>query len=211
MKILYMPLYKLCNITIESDYILWYNCNVKVYAGGVIYLSTFENFMQFIKEKGWIIEEADGKGHMLPEVYRGKTGYFEEIADKYSVIMNAEENVWFTVGETLEDEKSFEDEGPFRWNTFMNMCINTSDDGGKTEREWWDKRFPFLLSVKYGEYEFFAVNTDDGSVEYGFEPLFEETEKVADSLDDFFNKAVSGEIGNLLYRNYFSDDEQEYD
>lgn len=172
-------------------------------------MSAFESFMQFIKEKGWIIEEADGKGHMLPEVYKGKTGYYEEIADKYSVIMNVEENVWFTVGEDLEDEESYDEESrPIRWNTFMNMSISTSEDGGKTEREWWDKRFPFLLSVKYGEYEFFAVNTDDGSVEYGFEPLFEETEKVADSLDDFFNKAVSGEMDPLLMEHFFLNDDE---
>lgn len=168
-------------------------------------MNSFEKFLRFVKEKGWTIEKADGKGHMLPEVYRGKTGYFEEIADKYSNIINSYENVWFSVGDTLEDEK---ENDTFRWDTFKNISLLSTEDGGKTEREWWDRHFPFLLSVRSGEYEFFAINTDDGSVEYGFEPMFEETEKVADSLDDFFEKAVSGELDALLMDIFFLNDDE---
>lgn len=124
---------------------------------------------------------------------------------KYKLIINPQERIWFVTGDSLENETPGS-EG-FQWDTFKNICIEASEDGGKTETAWWDKRFPFILSIDYGDYEFFAINTDDGSIEYGIEPLFDETEKVADSLDEFWEMAVSGGIERFLGgRGFFGDD-----
>ena len=68
---------------------------------------------------------------------------------------------------------------------------------------WWDNHCPLLYSV-IECYEFYTINLRDGSVEYSCEPIFEESEKVADSLDDFFCKVINGDI-YFGFQSYFDE------
>ena len=46
-----------------------------------------------------------------------------------------------------------------------------------------------------GEYSFYAIDTEgNGSILSGYEPEFEEADKVADSFEDFMSKVLSGDI-----------------
>lgn len=83
---------------------------------------------------------------------------------------------------------------PYLWDTFKNISIGASMDNGKTERAWWDKHLPFIMSSKNGYDEFYVINTEDGSIEHGEEPSYEDTKIVANSLDDFWKKIIDGEI-----------------
>ena len=53
---------------------------------------------------------------------------------------------------------------------------------------------PFYMSVD-GEYSFYAIDTEDnGAILSGYEPEFEEADKVADIFEDFMSKVLSGDI-----------------
>lgn len=46
-----------------------------------------------------------------------------------------------------------------------------------------------------GEYSFYAIDTgDNGTILSGYEPEFEEADKVADSFEDFMSQVLRGEI-----------------
>ena len=45
-----------------------------------------------------------------------------------------------------------------------------------------------------GDYEYFAIDTENGNVVQGWEPEFEEAEVVADTFEDFIRKVISDEI-----------------
>lgn len=184
-------------------------------------MSYFDKFIETIKNNGWIIEEANEKIE-LPEVYRGRIGEFEDIVKKYKDITNPDNTIWFVIGDYLKcddmiglkyrilagskddmgtgltAEKIIENGGgmPYVWDAFKNISIGASEDNEHTKRiiKWWDNHFPFIMSCTYGYDEFYAINLDDGSIEYGSEPMFEETEKIADSLEDFFKMSLSGDI-----------------
>lgn len=182
-------------------------------------MSCFEQVIQILNKEGWTIRGVKEKKYEIPQIYRGKIFEFEDIANKYDVIVNPDDTVWFVIGEHLkcdadvalknkilggyEDTESgltasdiinSSEKLPFLWDTFKNISIGASEDNGVTEQKWWDKHFPFIMSVKDGYYEFYSVNVDDGSIEYGTEPMFEDTETVAASFEDFWNKIISEKI-----------------
>jgi len=45
-----------------------------------------------------------------------------------------------------------------------------------------------------GDYAYYAIDVNDGSVVYGYEPEFEEVTIIAKSFGEFLGKVVSGEI-----------------
>lgn len=179
----------------------------------------FDKFLETAKNKGWVIEEAVEK-NVFPQVYRGHIDEFEEITEKYRLISDPDYTTWFVIGEHLKCDDmialkykilgGYEDDMgtgltadkiienatglPYLWDTFKNISIGASMDNGETETKWWDKHFPFIMSSKYGYDEFYAINTDDGSIEYGTEPMYEETDKVADTLEEFFQKVLCNDI-----------------
>ena len=61
-------------------------------------------------------------------------------------------------------------------------------------KSWWKPKLPFFMSVG-GEYLYYAIDTEDGgAILSGYEPEFEEADKVADSFEDFMSKVLSGDI-----------------
>lgn len=183
-------------------------------------MSLYEQVINKLANEGWIIKMNSENIIPIPEIYSGNTFGFEEIAKKYQLISNQDYTTWFVTGEHLKCDEiiglkyrilggSTDDMGtgltitqilnssetmPYLWDTFKNISIGASMDNGKTERAWWDKHLPFIMSSKNGYDEFYVINTEDGSIEHGEEPSYEDTEIVANSLDDFWKKIIDGEI-----------------
>ncbi|MCI5752023.1 MAG: hypothetical protein MR038_05995 [Oscillospiraceae bacterium] len=168
-------------------------------------MSGFEKFLEWAEKHGWRIEEcAEGESYDIPEVYRGKLGEFEDIIKKYRVISNPGYTAWLVLGSSLSDTSP--DSAEITWDYYKSISIDAADgdDELNAVNQWWDRHFPFLLSVDYG-YEFYAVNTEDGSVVYACEPMFEDGEKAADSIDEFFAGVVKGEY-LFCFQDYFDGD-----
>ncbi|MBQ8569673.1 MAG: hypothetical protein IJ446_10700 [Oscillospiraceae bacterium] len=172
----------------------------------------FEKFLEWAKKHDWIIETAEEGKYKLPEIYKGKIGYIEQLAEKYKCICNPDEDAWLVFGEHISEHG----EDGFAWDTFKNITLNACDTDDEFDKQlykeaynWWEKHYPFYIAV-YDCYEFYAVNTDDGSVVYGMEPMFEDAEKVADSVDEFFENVIAGKV-YFGFAQYFEQDENDED
>jgi hypothetical protein len=106
---------------------------------------------------------------------------------------NADDTAWFLCQADYEGASGL----PFRWNEFELMELESAEQDGDTDwqagvKAFWDKHFPFLLSVKTG-YSYFAVSVEQsnfGAVIHGFEPEFLESSEVAPSFDEFLVSLV---------------------
>jgi hypothetical protein len=86
----------------------------------------------------------------------------------------------------------------FRWNEFESISLEAAADDEAWRKEitqFWDYHLPIFFSVHSG-YEYFAINLKDsfGAIVTGYEPEFEETEKVVDSFAQFLNAIRSGQV-----------------
>ena len=117
---------------------------------------------------------------------------YQQFLMKVTACTNNEQNKWFI----CIDDYSQKSEGEFRWNEYEIISL----DAAETDKEWkksitefWNLHFPFFMSVE-GEYRYFAINVNNGSVVEGYEPEFEETTTIAKSFYDFLEKVISGEL-----------------
>ena len=63
-------------------------------------------------------------------------------------------------------------------------------------QKWWDNYIPILLSVRDG-YSHFSMSLCEnsfGQIVEGYEPIYEDTIIVANSLKEFLEKIMSNEI-----------------
>ncbi len=154
-------------------------------------MKNFDKFLDWARDNDWIIEEAE-ESYKMPPGFAGKIPQWESTAVGYNIISNREETVFLVVGESLQCEET--ESQTFRWDTFKNISLEASEgDEREAVTEWWKYHFPVLMIVS-GEYEFYAADIRDGSVVNGAEPMFEETTKTADSIDEFFEMITKGEI-----------------
>jgi len=112
--------------------------------------------------------------------------------------INPDETCWFLCG----DDFNGSSDSAYCWNEIESQSIEIAEGypEWKAEiKEFWDKHLPIMLSVKSG-YAYFAVNLFDnfGAVVYGIEPEYEETEKIANSFDDFLLRILTKEDDALL-------------
>lgn len=165
-------------------------------------MDIFYKFLKWAEERDWIIQERHEE---LPNTFAdfdGKLGVYESIIKKYGKIMNSKKNTWFVLNqsEIVEYDLNYE------WDYCRNICVSAYDEEKEDEKEqiihWWSEDFPFMMSTGR-DFEVYFINTVDGSIEYGFEPSFEETIKIADSIDDFFLKILNNEIA--YYNDCFYD------
>ena len=156
-------------------------------------MSGVEAFLKYAEKNGWILEKNGSGKYHLPEIYHKKIGDFEKIISEYKCIRNKDNTTFFVLGETLCDET--ETSQGFSWDTFKKISLGACDGENEVNevKQWWDSHFPVVMSVACG-YEFYSLNTLNGSVEWSCEPMFEEAVKAADSLDDFFEKIANGTI-----------------
>ena len=156
-----------------------------------------EKFIAFLKDNNWKIEENDTKidvySNAVLNSYENLPVVFLEFLQKYKSVTSEDETGFFL----CVDEYSGESSLAFKWNEFELMSLEAAEgdeDWTKDIKSWWKPKLPFFMSV-VGEYLYYAIDTEDGgTILSGYEPEFEEADKVADSFEDFMSKVLSGDI-----------------
>jgi hypothetical protein len=146
-------------------------------------------FMTWAKEKGWdITSKSVSQLHVNSSI----TSRYKELPMEYSEFLHVvekcispDEQAWFICEADFNNTL----ESAFKWNEFEMLSLEAAAGDSVWQSEitaWWDHYLPIVISVKDG-YSFYAIDltTDSGAIVRGFEPEFEEVDKVADSFGEF--------------------------
>ncbi|MGG3279103.1 SMI1/KNR4 family protein [Paenibacillus solani] len=146
-------------------------------------------FITWANENGWAITIDRDRNINLGGAFISR---YKEIPNEYLGFLSAvkqcvtpNEKTWFL----CEDEYNNRSDDAFKWNEIESLSLEaaTEDDIWRSEiTAWWDNYLPIVMSVD-GGYSFYAIdlNNDKGAIVRGYEPEFEEVEKVANHLEDF--------------------------
>jgi len=154
-------------------------------------------FISFLKENDWKIEEnctvCDVYSNAVLSAYGALPAAFLEFLQKYKSVISGDDTRFFL----CIDDYSGASGMAFKWNEFELISLEAAkgdEDWENDIRSWWKTKIPFYMSVD-GEYSFYAIDMEDnGSILSGYEPEFEEADKVADSFEDFMGQVLRGEI-----------------
>jgi hypothetical protein len=143
-----------------------------------------------LSRRGWKVNERAAIRDLLPPElairYSRLPESLAEFLSAFSLFANADETTWFLTADDYHGDSG----NAFRWNEWEHLSLDASqgdNEGIADIRSFWDRHFPFMLSVQSG-YAFHAVRLEDhcfGQVVEGREPEFEITRLVADSFDAF--------------------------
>jgi mRNA degradation ribonuclease J1/J2 len=157
-------------------------------------MDKINNFINWAKNNHWNVVVENNSMKNLPENVLARYN----IPDEYKTFLeniktctNSEENVWFL----CIDDYSEKPEGSFRWNEFEIISLEAADGDAElinAIENYWNKHLPILFNVK-GEYEYYAINTENKNIVYGYEPEFEESETVADNFGELLDKIMNNE------------------
>lgn len=158
----------------------------------------YSEFIRWAKKNGWdIIEKYEyelnldsGIMFRFKEIPQGYLEFLKMV--KQCITPN--EKTWFI----CEDEYNNNSDIPFKWNEFETLSLEAAEKDEEWKSEitaWWDKHLPIVMSVNNG-YSFYAIDltNDIGAIVQGYEPEFEEVEKIANNLEEFFELIMSNAI-----------------
>jgi len=153
-------------------------------------------FINWAKDNGWNItlrSETELKlCDSIVSRYKEIPLGFIEFLKNIKQCISPSEKTWFI----CESEYNNDSDIAFKWNEFELISLRAAEDDKEWESEiisWWDNHLPIVMSVNEG-YSFYAIDLSDnlGAIVKGFEPEFEEVEKIANNIEDFLE---------LLYNN----------
>lgn len=130
--------------------------------------------------------------------YPAIPGDYVEFLSNVVSCTNRDETVWFL----CEDDLNRTRNSVFGWDEFEVQSLEAAgaDEQWRSRiKEFWDRHLPILLSVK-SDYEFLCIvlsEPDYGAIAYGYEPEYEEVEKICDSFSELTRLlplVVEGEI-----------------
>lgn len=157
-----------------------------------------EEFLKRAKDIGWEVRYREKQELNLPyEILSRYTNIpneflrFLELADE---CVTKDEKSWFLC---INDYKGTSDSA-FSWDEFEKISLEAAEDDNQYKQEivkFWDGYLPIAFSLGNG-YGYYAldVKNDFGSVVYGYEPEFEEPDKVAASFLEFLEKIIKDHI-----------------
>ncbi|WP_333651506.1 SMI1/KNR4 family protein [Lacrimispora sp.] len=158
----------------------------------------YSEFISWAKDNGWDITFKSESGLELADNIISR---YKEIPQSYVEFLKGikqciapSEKTWFI----CEDEYNNNSNIAFKWNEFELLSLEAAENDKEWKTEivsWWDKHLPIVMSVDEG-YSFYAIDLNDniGSIVQGFEPEFEEVEKIANNIEDFFELIITGTI-----------------
>ncbi|MBU3179415.1 SMI1/KNR4 family protein [Clostridium estertheticum] len=160
-------------------------------------MSKHSEFIIWAKNEGWNVIDRHEDELQLSNVIVGryKTLSNEHLGFLRSVkqCITPSEKTWFI----CENEYNDNSDIAFKWNEFevLSLEVAKNDDEWKLEiSTWWDSHLPIVMSVDNG-YSFYAIDLkNDGSIVQGYEPEFEEVEKVANNLEEFLELIMANKI-----------------
>lgn len=147
------------------------------------------NFLEWARNNNWNIETASEKIALpaaITERYTIPDKWYDLIS-RIKICENQTATKWF-----LTPNDYLPNEGGFQWNEFELQSLEYSDNNDDII-SFWDKHIPIIMSVD-GGYSYYAINTENGNIESGYEPMYEETTVIADDFGTFIEKTISGEI-----------------
>lgn len=155
-------------------------------------------FVNWTEENNWEIRHRRNPEVSLPDEvasrYKEIPDTFKQFLQLLDVCITPDEKSWIIC---LNDYCGISDIA-FSWNEFEKISLEAAEGDREWEAEitsFWDGYFPIALSVRNG-YSYFALDlkNDYGSVVYGYEPEFEEIEKIADSFVEFLDGIMQNTI-----------------
>ena len=161
-------------------------------------MSKSSEFIAWAKNQGWNVIDRHENGLRLSDVIVGryKTICNEHLGFLKNVkqCITPSEKTWFI----CEDDYNDNSDIAFKWNEFEVLSLDAAKDDDEWKSEistWWDSHLPIIMSVDDG-YSFYAIDlkNDVGAIVQGYEPEFEEVEKVADNFDEFLQLIMSNKI-----------------
>lgn len=154
-----------------------------------------EAFLKWAEDHGWKVQRYTTDA-AIPAVITSRYGKLPEeclcFLRKTALLVTPDETGWFNCKSDFEGSS----DSAFKWNELEVMSLQAagSDESWKQRiRQFWDKHLPIFMSVK-GGYSFYALDTSNGTVEYGYEPEFEEVESVASSFLEFLELIMTGRV-----------------
>ncbi|MEF2248283.1 MULTISPECIES: SMI1/KNR4 family protein [unclassified Paenibacillus] len=158
--------------------------------------NNIEKFINWAREEKWnIIEQSKTDLNLDKEIVTR----YKEFPPEYKLFLKMvkqcitpNDKTWFVC------ESEYNNESEFRWNEFEWLSLEAAENDGNWKSDiikWWDNYLPIVMSVD-GGYSFYAMDLtyDAGAIVRGYEPEFEEVEKVADNLDEFLQLIMSNAI-----------------
>lgn len=155
-----------------------------------------EDFLRWAEKNGWIVELTQPHTPVLPDYVRARYPVLPEeylsFLGRVKTCRNPADTAWFST------EYDFANPPPdgkgFRWDEFERISLEAAGGIAPWEAEiraFWDRYFPFFLTVG-GGYGYYAFDITDGSVVRGMEPEFEQVEKIEKNLGDFLDRIRNG-------------------
>ena len=155
----------------------------------MIFMKEIDFFLNTMPQHGWEVKTSHSLTVDLPEHitkrYKKIPNDFLYFLKKVKTCVSKDEKFWFI---TLDDYKGIADSA-FSWDEIEKMSLIENDDEyNNTIKKFWDLHLPIALSVRNG-YEYYAIDLREniGAIVYGYDPEFEETEKIADTFIQFIN------------------------
>ncbi|RST59315.1 SMI1/KNR4 family protein [Siminovitchia terrae] len=157
-----------------------------------------DEFIIWANENGWDITKKSG---FQLNIDSSIISRYKEIPNNYldflSVVekcITPNEKTWFI----CEDEFNNSSDAAFKWNEYELLSLEAAMDDYIWTSEittWWDNYLPIVMSVD-GGYSFYAIDltNDKDAIVRGYEPEFEEVEKVANTLEEFLELIMSNSI-----------------
>jgi hypothetical protein len=166
-------------------------------------------FRDRLKAAGWRVERQIPP-RSLPDFllkrYPAVPGPLRELQTTHSLCTNPDETAWFLTAGDFDGTSG----SVFLWNELEEMSLADARDEAEQSRirSFWNRHYPFLLSVKT-TYAYFALDLageGEKAVVHGYDPFFERPIPAAPSLGTFletFLAAVEGEgndshLGTLI-------------
>ncbi len=149
-----------------------------------------ERFVEWAEANGWNVVTDTEKTELPEEITRryDVPEQWYEFISRIKKCENSTADKWFlTPGDYLPQEEGFQ------WNEFERLSLEWDSDSESSIVSFWDRHLPIFLSVD-GEYSYYAIDTENGSVVGGCEPEFEEPSEAAGDINAFIDGIISGEI-----------------
>ncbi|WP_042169640.1 SMI1/KNR4 family protein [Paenibacillus gorillae] len=155
------------------------------------------DFIIWANENGWdIAKKSEPQLNLDSSItsrYKTIPNDYLEFLSVVAKCITPNEMTWFI----CEDEFNNSSDSEFKWNEYELLSLEAADDDSwKSEiTAWWNNYLPIVMSVD-GGYSFYAIDlaNDKGAIVRGTEPEFEEAEKVANTLEEFFELMMSNSI-----------------
>lgn len=157
--------------------------------------NNFKEFIFWLDECQWDYKLNESVGFSLErEIFKRYDRLSEDYVDFlnfFTNCSNSSDTAWFL----NKNDFNLLIDGSFKYNVFEKISLESSftDHDIENIKKYWDRFLPIVFSLHNG-YEYYAIDTVNDNIVYGYEPIFEENEIVANSFTEFIKKIIEGKI-----------------